>query len=99
MQKYANLVELEKCCRTHIFLQNFVLIQPRTSPPKICKILQKNLHLLVAEVEDDEDDGDDVLDEVLPVAVPSEDAQELIAGVLDVLLGEGPRKARNLRLF
>ena len=40
MQKDANLVELEKCCRTHIFLQNFVLIQPRTSPPKICKILQ-----------------------------------------------------------
>ena len=40
MQKDANLVELEKCCRTHIFLQKFVLIQPRTSPPKICKILQ-----------------------------------------------------------
>ena len=39
MQKYANLVALEKCCQTHIFLQNFVLIQPRTSPPKICKIL------------------------------------------------------------
>ena len=39
MQKYANLVELEKCCQTHIFLQNFVLIRPRTSPPKICKIL------------------------------------------------------------
>ena len=38
MQKYANLVELEKCCR---FLQNFVLIQPRTSPPKICKKFQK----------------------------------------------------------
>ena len=37
VQKYANLVELEKCCQTHIFLQNFVLIQPRTSPPKICK--------------------------------------------------------------
>ena len=37
MQKYANLVELEKCCRTHIFLKNFVLIQPRTSPPKNCK--------------------------------------------------------------
>ena len=37
MHKYANLVELEKCCRTHIFLQNFVLIQQRTSPPKICK--------------------------------------------------------------
>ena len=37
VQKDANLVELEKCCRTHIFLQNFVLIQPRTSPPKICK--------------------------------------------------------------
>ena len=54
MQKYANLVDLEKCCQTHIFLQNnaelkkmlrqthtllqnFVLIQPTTSPPKVCK--------------------------------------------------------------
>ena len=37
MQKDAHLAELEKCCQTHIFLQNFVLIQPRTSPPKICK--------------------------------------------------------------
>ena len=35
VQKYANLVKLEKCCQTHIFLQNFVLIQPRTSPLKI----------------------------------------------------------------
>ena len=34
MQKDATLVELEKSCRTHIFLQNFVLIQPRTSPVK-----------------------------------------------------------------
>ena len=41
VQKDANLVELEKCCRTHILLQNFVLIQPRTSPPKICKICKK----------------------------------------------------------
>ena len=41
MQKYAYLVELEKCCQTHIFLQNFVLIQPRTSPLKICKIFEK----------------------------------------------------------
>ena len=39
VQKYANLVELEKCGQTHIFLQNFVLIQPRPSPPKKCKIL------------------------------------------------------------
>ena len=39
VQKDANLVELEKCCQTHIFLQKFVLIQPRTSPLKICKIL------------------------------------------------------------
>ena len=38
MQKDANRVDLEKCCQTHIFLQHFVLIQPRTSPPKICKI-------------------------------------------------------------
>ena len=40
VQKYANLVELEKCCQTHIFLQKFVLIQPRKSPFKIFKILQ-----------------------------------------------------------
>ena len=40
VQKYANLVELEKYCQKHIFLQKFVLIQPRTSPPKICIILQ-----------------------------------------------------------
>ena len=39
MQKDANLGELEKCCQTHIYLQNFVLIQPGTSPPKICKNL------------------------------------------------------------
>ena len=37
MQKYANIVDLEKCCQTLIFLQNFVLIQPRTRPPKNCK--------------------------------------------------------------
>ena len=37
MHKYANLVELEKCCQTHLFLQNFVLIQPRTSPQKFAK--------------------------------------------------------------
>ena len=30
---------------THILLQNFVLIQPRTSPPKICNILRTKLHL------------------------------------------------------
>ena len=42
MQKCANLVELEKCCQTHIiFLKIFVLIQPRTSPPKFCKFFKK----------------------------------------------------------
>ena len=45
MQKYANLVELEKCCQTHIFLQIFVLIQPRTSQQKICKIVQQIANL------------------------------------------------------
>ena len=40
VQKDANLVELEKCCQTHILLQNFVLIQSRTSPLKICKNFQ-----------------------------------------------------------
>ena len=42
MQKYANLVELEKCCQTHVLLQNFVLIQPRTSPQKIAKFALMN---------------------------------------------------------
>ena len=46
VQKNASIVELEKCCQTHIFLQNFVLIQPRTSPLKICKNLQNLLILL-----------------------------------------------------
>ena len=39
VQKGAKLVELDKCCQTHIYLQKIVLIQPRTSPPKNCKIL------------------------------------------------------------
>ena len=38
---FANLVELEKCCKTHVYLQKSPSIQPRTSPLKICKILQK----------------------------------------------------------
>ena len=41
MQKYANLVELGKCCQTHICLQNSVSIQPRTRPPKTCKFKSK----------------------------------------------------------
>ena len=39
VQKCAHLVELEKCCQTNVYFQNFVLIQQRTSPPKICKKL------------------------------------------------------------
>ena len=35
-----NLVDLEKCCKAHIILQSSASIQPRTSPPKIYKILQ-----------------------------------------------------------
>ena len=36
-----NLVDFEKCCQTHIYLQNFVLIQPKTSDilPKFCQKL------------------------------------------------------------
>ena len=36
-----NLVDFEKCCQTHIYLQNFVLIQPKTSQilPKFCQKL------------------------------------------------------------
>ena len=53
MQKCANLVELEKCCQTHIFLQNFVLIQPRTSLPKICKILEKIVNVANFAIQND----------------------------------------------
>ena len=38
---------LKNVVKTHIFLQNFVLIQPRTSPPTICKILLIFLILLI----------------------------------------------------
>ena len=41
--QFENLVDFEKCCQTHIYLQNFVLIQPRTSPPKNCKNFVKKL--------------------------------------------------------
>ena len=34
MQKDANLAELEKCCRTHIFLQNFVFDTAENEPAK-----------------------------------------------------------------
>ena len=36
---YRKLI-LRTNSQTHIFSQNFVLIQPRTSPPKICKNLK-----------------------------------------------------------
>ena len=41
MQRCAHLVDLEKCCQTHIFCKISFLIQLRTSPPKICKIIFK----------------------------------------------------------
>ena len=52
VQKFANLVELEESCQTNIFLQNFVLIQPRTSPPKFCKffiIFARSLLILLTQ--------------------------------------------------
>ena len=40
MQKYANLVELEKCCRTHIFLAKFRFDTAENEPAKkFAKIL------------------------------------------------------------
>ena len=37
-----NLVDFEKCCKTHIFLQKSELIQPKTSNilPKFCQTWQ-----------------------------------------------------------
>ena len=39
VQKCANIVEFEKCCKTHIFLQKSEPIQPKTSNilPKFCQ--------------------------------------------------------------
>ena len=35
VQRFVNLVDLEECCRTTVYLQTSVSIQPRRSPPKI----------------------------------------------------------------
>ena len=53
LQKFAkfqefqldNLVDFEKCCKTHIFLQNSVPIEPKTSNilPKFCQKLATTL--------------------------------------------------------
>ena len=39
MQNGANIVDIEKCCQTHIYLQKSEPIQPKTSNilPKICR--------------------------------------------------------------
>ena len=34
VHKCAHLLDIEKCCKTNIWLQNKTSIQPRTSPPK-----------------------------------------------------------------
>ena len=41
VQKYVNLVDLEKCCKMSIWLQNLASIQPRTSPNKLCSFRSK----------------------------------------------------------
>ena len=41
MQKYANLVELEKCCQTHIFLKTFGFDTAENEPAKnLQKVLE-----------------------------------------------------------
>ena len=42
-----NLVDFEKCCKTHIYLQKSVPIQPKTSNilPKICQKLATTLRV------------------------------------------------------
>ena len=45
-----NLVDFEKCCKTHIYLQKSVPIQPKTSNilPKFCQKLATTLRVEVA---------------------------------------------------
>ena len=47
-----NLVDFEKCCKTHIFLQKSVPIQPKTSNilPKFCQKLATTLRVRRAAV-------------------------------------------------
>ena len=47
------LVDFEKCCKTHIYLQNFVPIQPKTSNilPKFCQKLATTLRVRGADDE------------------------------------------------
>ena len=49
-----NLVDFEKCCKTHIFLQKSVPIQPKTSNilPKFCQKLATTLRVRRACKED-----------------------------------------------
>ena len=42
MQRIRNLVDLEKRCKMSIWLQNFALIQPRTSPLKFDNLAEKS---------------------------------------------------------
>ena len=46
-----NLVDFEKCCKTHIFLQKSEPIQPKTSNilPKICQKLATTLRVAEAD--------------------------------------------------
>ena len=50
-----NLVDFEKCCKTRIFLQKSVPIQPKTSEilPKICQKLATTLRVRGHTVEED----------------------------------------------
>ena len=45
--QFENLVDFEKCCKTHIFLQKSVPIQPKTSNilPKFCQKLATTLRV------------------------------------------------------
>ena len=82
MQKCAHLVELEKCCQTHIYLQNFDLIQPRTSPPKIVDVCKKLLIALVLLTFSPEDAG---ALHALPGQAAAEEVQEHVPEGLDVV--------------
>ena len=54
-----NLVDFEKCCQTHIFLQKSVPIQPKTSNilPKFCRSAVVSPTGDLDERSDDEDFG------------------------------------------
>ena len=59
-----NLVDFEKCCKTHVYLQKSVPIQPKTSNilPKFCRTQATVAEMIRLEMERDLGEAAPVVD-------------------------------------